>query len=117
MDVREQIRIYLEDPESLYKEWYLEQLPYEAGIDFGEEVGVLVDWEKAFVNWVQTHLSELRRAICPNTSKIKAAVTQIDMVLEIMDLIEEQPYVGTVKRTATLLLLYGIEKLCEGYEP
>jgi hypothetical protein len=117
MDVREQIRAYLDDPETLYKDWYLEQSSYKAGIDFGEEVGALADWKKAFINWVQTHLPELRHVICPNASKIEAAATQIDMVLEILDLIEEQPYVGTVKRTATLLLLYGIEKLCEDYEP
>ena len=115
MDVREQIRGYLEDPETLYKEWYMGQTQYETGIEFGEEVGVLADWKQEFINWVHTHMSELRTLICPNAGKIEAAATQIEMVLEIMDLIEEQSYVGTVKRTATLLVLYGIEKLCEDY--
>ncbi len=116
MDVREKIRAYLEDPETLYKEWYLKHAQYETGIESGEEVGVLADWKKEFDDWVYTHISELRQIICPNTSKIKAAVTQVDIVLEIMDIIEQQPYVGAVNLTATLLFLYGIDKLCEDYE-
>lgn len=117
MDVRDEIRSYLEDPETLYKTWYEEQTQYEAGIDTGEPVGVVEDLKKAFSGWVNTNLSDLRDAICPNSEKIKAVGTQVGMVLEIMDLIEEQPYVGTVKKAATLLLLYGIEKLCDSYEP
>ncbi len=115
MDVREQIRAYLKDPETLYREWYLEQAQYETGIEFGEEVGALADWKKAFDDWVDAHISQLRKAVCPNADRIQATATQIDTVLEIMDMIEQQPYVGAVKRTATLLFLYGIERLCEDY--
>ncbi len=115
MDIREQIHGYLKDPETLYREWYLEQAQYETGIRFGEEVGVLADWKQAFDNWVDAHISQLRKVVCPNAGRIQAAATQIDAVLEIMDIIEQQPYVGAVKRTATLLLLYGIERLCEDY--
>jgi hypothetical protein len=116
MDVREEISAYLENPEMLYKEWYIEHVQYETGIESGEEVGVLANWKKEFDDWVYTHISELRQIICPNTSKISDAVTQVDIVLEIMDIIEQQPYVGVVKMTATLLFLYGIDKLCEDYE-
>jgi len=115
MDAREQIRTYLGDPETLYREWYMEYARYETAIESGEEVGVLADWKKAFDDWVCAHILKLREVVCPNAGKINAAVTQIDMVLEIMDIIEQQPYVGAVKRTATLLFLYGIEKLCEDY--
>jgi hypothetical protein len=115
MDVREQIRAYLDDQETLYKEWYIEQTRYETGVGFGEPVGTFEDWKKAFGNWVETHKSELREVICPNADKIKVVTTRVDIILTIMDLIEEQPYVGTVMRTATLLLLYGVEKLCKGY--
>jgi len=117
MDIREQIRAYLEDPEALYKDWYVEQTRYEAGIESGVEVGVLADSKKEFDDWMGAHVSKLRKVVCPNAEKIKAAATQIDMVLGIMDVIEQEPYVGAVKQIATLLVLYGIERLCEDYVP
>lgn len=116
MNDREQIRAYLEDPETLYKEWYSEQTEFEIGIGFGEPTKAFEDCKKAFANWVETHRSKLREVICPKINTIKTAMTQIDMVLVIIDLIEEQPYVGAVKKAATLLLLYGIDKLCIDYE-
>jgi hypothetical protein len=116
MDVREEIRTYLENPETLYKEWYLEQMEYETGVGLGEPVGTYEDWKKAFVNWVNIHKSKLRKAICPRTDEIKKAKKKIDMVFVIINLIEEQPYVGAVIKTASGLLLYGIDKLCKDYD-
>lgn len=115
MDVREQIQDYLENPQKCYKQWYIEHTLYKAG-GKGEEVGVLADWKKEFDKWVKDNRLKLREIICPNVGKIKTAVTQIDMVLEIMDIIEKQPYVGVVKLTAALLFLYGIERLCQDYK-
>ena len=115
MDVREQIQQYLENPESLYEKWYHEYTSYETGIELGREVGRLADWKKEFDAWVEANISKLREVVCPNAERIRSAATQIDMVLEIMNVIEEQPYVGPVKLTATLLLLYGLERLCENY--
>lgn len=115
MDVREQIRAYLENPEMLYKEWYIERSKYKLDIETGEEIGVFTDWKNEFNGWINTHISKLQKIICPNIGKIKAATTQVDMILEIIDIIEQQPYVAAVKQTATLLFLYGIEKLCQDY--
>jgi len=120
MDVRDEIRRYLEDPDTLYREWYLEHKLRVAGITFGEkpgeETGTPHEWKNKWREWVNTHAVKLRTVICPNAAKIELAATQIDKALEVMRLIEYEPYVSIVKQTATLLVVYGIEKLCEGYE-
>lgn len=115
MDVKEQIKLYLEDNDLLYQEWYKKQLQFDTGIDHGEACG-LKEWKKEFGSWLEVHKAALKERICPHRKNIKAKGTAIGVILGLIGLIEGMAFVGAVKQLSTILFIYGIDKLCEDYE-
>ena len=116
MNVKEQIRFYLENTDALYKKWHLKQIQHETGVYVGEPLGKLEDHKKAFSNWLESNKETLRQIICPNVDDIKRSKGPIDIIVSIMVLIEELSFVGGVIEAASLLFVYGLEKLCKRYE-
>lgn len=115
MDIEEQIKLYLEDNDLLYQEWYKKQLQFDTGIDHGEACG-LKEWKKECGSWLELHKAALKERICPHRKKIKAKGTAIGAILGLIELIEDMAGVASVVATSTILLIQGIDKLCEDYE-
>ena len=111
MDVRKQIRLYLEDEEALYKEWYRKQIEHDTG-ESAEPMGGLDDIKKWCINWVETHKLALRQRVCPKISAINAAKKRIDMIVAVTGLVKDLAFVGAAVEVATHLVFYGLEKLC-----
>jgi hypothetical protein len=116
MNMKEKIQFYLKNTDALYKEWHLKQIQHETGVYEGVHTGALGDAKKAFDDWLKSNMAELRKVICPNMPKIRSLKNAVDIVSAITSLIEELAFVGGVTEAASLLFVYGIEKLCKANE-
>ena len=111
MDIKEQIQIYLENEEILYKEWYKKQIEHDTG-ELAEVVGGLDDIKKWGTNWVKNHKLALQQNICPKIPTIKKLKTRIEMIMAVFKLVRNLAFVGAAVEVATHLVMYGLEKLC-----
>jgi len=103
---------YLNNPDSLFEEWYKKRLLKQVGLTEGEFTGILPSLEKikeVFNNMLQT----LKETICIKWGYSQKRIQFSDDIELIKDLAN---YLSTITdfpiEVATLVFITGLDKLC-----
>lgn len=116
--MEEEINVYLKNPDFLYSKWFEKENIVKTGnfenLELTGNLLPISKIKKAFNDWVNENYIKLQRIICcefkynEKKDKINNTITFIMLLATCL----EDEFKTTYIELATLLFLYGLDKIC-----